>query len=319
MIKEIVIAGGCFWGMEAFYSQMDGVRDVVSGYANSNIDNPSYSQVKNHLTTSVEAIKISYDSSIVNLQLIFSYLFKIIDVTAVDHQGGDYGHQYRSGIYYQEEKEKEIASSMVKELQSNHKEKIAIEILPLKNFFLAEDYHQDYLLKNPDGYCHINLLQLAEEHKKIDKRSLYKEVILNLQALLDGSLPLITNLANTCALLKQKMPYFSWVGFYLLGEHYLYLGPFQGKPACLKIDFNRGICGESFTKQKTIIVPDVHACAHHIACDSETNSEIVVPLLNNKSEIIGVLDVDSYRFGAFDKEDREGLEAIVKILQAVLS
>jgi methionine-S-sulfoxide reductase len=318
MIKEIVIAGGCFWGIEAFYSQMDGVLDVVSGYANSNIDNPSYYEVKNHLTTSVEAIKITYDPSVVNLQLIFSYLFKIIDVTAFDHQGGDYGHQYRSGIYYQEENEKEAALSMIQELQSNYKDKIAIEVLPLKNFFLAEDYHQDYLLKNPDGYCHINLLQLEERHKKVDKVSLYKEIIMNLQSLLDGSLPQVTNLANTCALLKEKIPYFSWVGFYLLGEHYLYLGPFQGKPACLKIDLNKGVCGESFTKKETIIVPDVHACVHHISCDNETNSEIVVPLLNKNAEIIGVFDVDSYRFGAFNNDDRNGLEKIVNILKEVL-
>jgi methionine-S-sulfoxide reductase len=297
---------------------MDGVLDVVSGYANSNIDNPSYSEVKKHLTTSVEAIKIFYDSSIVNLQLIFSYLFKIIDVTAIDHQGGDYGHQYRSGIYYWEEKEKVIALSMIQELQSNYKDKIAIEVLPLKNFFLAEDYHQDYLFKNPNGYCHVNLLQLEEKHKKVEKNALFKEVIMNLQALLDGSLPQVTNLANACALLKEKIPYFSWVGFYLLGEQYLYLGPFQGKPACLKIDFNKGVCGESFSKKETIIVHDVHACSHHIACDSETNSEIVVPMLNKNDEIIGVLDVDSYRLGAFDNDDRNGLETIVSILKEVL-
>ena len=318
MIKEIVIAGGCFWGMEAFYSQMDGVLDVVSGYANSNIDSPSYSEVKKHLTTSVEAIKITYDSSTIDLPLIFYYLFQIVDVTAIDHQGGDYGHQYRSGIYYKKEEEKELALSMVKELQKNYVDKIAIEILPLNNFFLAEEYHQDYLSKNPDGYCHIHLQQLQDKHKKLNKKSLYQEAILNLKGLLDSSMGQTTNLANASALLKEKFPYYSWIGFYLCNDKHLYLGPFQGKPACVKIDFHKGVCGTSYTNKKTLIVQDVHAFPGHIACDSGSNSEIVVPLLNKKDDIIGVLDADSYRYGAFDLDDKIGLEAIVDILKKIL-
>lgn len=318
MIKEIVIGGGCFWGMEAFYSQMDGVLDVVSGYANSNIDSPSYSLVKKHLTTAVEAIKITYDSSTVNLMQIFSYLFQIIDVTSFDHQGGDYGHQYRSGIYYKKEEERDLALSMIKELQKNYIDKIAIEVLPLNNFFLAEEYHQDYLAKNPDGYCHIHLQQLKEEHKKLDKKSLYQEAVLNLRGLIDPSMGQVTNLANASALLKDKFPFYSWVGFYLSNGKHLILGPFQGKPACVKIDFLKGVCGTSFAKKEAIIVQDVHAFPGHIACDSDTNSEIVIPLLNKNDEIIGVLDVDSYRYGAFDLDDKNGLQAVVDILKIVL-
>ncbi|MFA6660671.1 MAG: peptide-methionine (S)-S-oxide reductase MsrA [Bacilli bacterium] len=318
MKKEIVIAGGCFWGMQAFFAQMDGVIEVKAGYANSDIQNPTYEEVKSHLTSAVEAIKIIFDDSVVNLSLMFSYLFKIIDVTSVDHQGGDFGHQYRSGIYYQNEEDHSLALSMIKELQSNYKDKVAIEVLPLQNFSPAEEYHQNYLTKNPRGYCHINLAQLDKKHKKQDKTSLYKEAILNLRGLLDETVPNVTNFANSAALLKEKFPYFSWVGFYLADDSHLYLGPFQGKPACLKIDFDKGICGKSFSKRETIIIKDVHVCPHHIACDSDTNSEIVVPLYNQKNALIGVLDVDSFHFAAFDEQDKIGLEAIVQLLQKVL-
>lgn len=318
MITKIVIAGGCFWGTEAFFMQMDGVIDVVSGYANSNIKRPSYLEVKTHRTTAVEAVEIKYDASFLKLEQIFSYLFKIIDVTAIDHQGGDYGHQYRSGIYYTSAEEKELANRMINELQKQYREKIAIEVLPLDNFYLAEDYHQDYLEKNPDGYCHINLHQIEDRHKKIDKKSIYEEVLLVIDGLLDAQLHEVSMLANVSALLKEKFPYYSWVGFYFTNNSYLYLGPFQGKVACETIQFGKGVCGTSFSSKKTIIVEDVHTFEGHIACDSGSNSEIVVPLLNKKDQIIGVLDVDSYRYGAFDQTDQKYLEALVSKLKKYL-
>lgn len=318
MIKKIVIAGGCFWGVEAFFSKMDGVLDVVSGYANSNIKNPCYLEVKKHLTTAVEAVEIKYDATIVSLELIFSYLFKIIDLTAVDHQGEDYGHQYRTGIYYTSEEEKVLAETMIQALQKNLEEKVTVEVLPLENFYLAEDYHQDYLEKNPDGYCHINFTHLEERHKKIDKEALYKEVLIEVEALLEPSLYEVSILANVSALLKERFPYYSWVGFYLSNGKYLYLGPFQGRVACEKINFNKGVCGTAFSKQETLIVEDVHTFEGHIACDSGSNSEIVVPLLNKEDKIIGVLDVDSYRFAAFDKMDQHYLETLIQKLKNYL-
>ncbi len=318
MIDKIVLAGGCFWGTEAFYRQMDGVLDVVSGYANSNIKRPSYMEVKKHLTTAVEAVEITYDDSVVSLELIFSYLFKIIDVTAIDHQGGDYGHQYRSGIYYQNEEQKDIARIMIEQLQKDYQQQIAIEVVPLDNFYLAEDYHQDYLAKNPDGYCHINLHQIEARHKKVDKKALYQETLTMLEGLLDANLVEVSILANVSALLKEKFSYYSWVGFYLSNKEYLYLGPFQGRVACEKIEFTKGVCGTCFSSKTTQVVKDVHVFDGHIACDSGTNSEIVVPLLNRKDQVIGVLDVDSYRYSAFDETDKLGLESLVNILKNYL-
>jgi len=318
MIKKIVVAGGCFWGVEHFFSMMDGVLDVVSGYANSNVKNPCYLEVKKQLTTAVEAVEIKYDDSVLSLQTIFDHLFKIIDVTAIDHQGGDYGHQYRSGIYYTQEEEKLLAESMISTLQKAYEEKIAVEVLSLTNFYLAEDYHQDYLMKNPDGYCHINFHKLDDRHKKIDKETLYKEVLTELEGLLDHDLYEVSILANISALLKNKFPYYSWVGFYLSNDEYLYLGPFQGKVACERITFGKGVCGTSFSKKETVIVDDVHTFVGYIACDSGSNSEIVVPLLNKDNKVIGVLDVDSYRFGAFNQIDKWYLEELVKKLKDYL-
>jgi len=318
MINKIVLAGGCFWGIEAFFRQLDGVIEVISGYANSKIKKPSYLEVKTQRTGAVEAVEITYDDSVVSLSKIFDYLFKIIDVTAVDHQGGDYGTSYRSGIYFQNEAEQELALTKIKQEQARHSEKIAVEVVPLDNFYLAEDYHQDYLNKNPDGYCHINLERIDEKDKKIDKQKVYEQILLVLDGLLDRKLPALSMMANLTALLKEHFTTFSWVGFYYTNEHELYLGPFQGKVACETIAFNRGVCGHAFSEQKAIIVKDVHAFPGHIACDSGSNSEIVLPLFNKHDKIIGVLDVDSYRYANFDHIDELYLTRVLDKLKEYL-
>ncbi|MGE4341988.1 MAG: peptide-methionine (S)-S-oxide reductase MsrA [Bacilli bacterium] len=318
MINKIVLAGGCFWGIEAFFKQLDGVIDVVSGYANSLVKRPGYMEVKAQKTGAVEAVEITYDDSVVTLGKIFDYLFRIIDVTAVDHQGGDYGSQYRSGIYYQNEAEQELALVKIKQEQTRHSEKIALEVVPLDNFYLAEDYHQDYLAKNPDGYCHINLEQIDPKDKKLNKNKVYQDVLLMLDGLLSDSLPGLSMMANLTAMLKEAFPTFSWVGFYYKNDKELYLGPFQGKVACETIAFNRGVCGKSYRTNRPVIVEDVHAFVDHIACDSGSNSEIVLPLLNKNQEMIGVLDIDSYRYANFDKTDEFYLSKILSKLSVFL-
>ena len=318
MIKKVYLAGGCFWGIEAFFAQLDGVIDVVSGYANSKVKNPTYYEVKSHVTDAVEAVEIKYDSTVISLTKIFDYLFKIIDVTAVNHQGGDFGSQYRTGIYYLDDEVRSLATSKIKELQKNYKEKVALEVVPLANFFLAEDYHQDYLDKNPDGYCHINLHQVDPKDKKIDKKKRYEEVLLSASGLIDKTLPSLSVMANLTALLKDAFPTFSWVGFYYKNDKYLYLGPFQGKVACETIEFSRGVCGHSYTTKKPVIVEDVHTFEGHIACDGGSNSEIVLPLLNKHNEIIGVLDIDSYRYANFDKVDEFYLTKLLEQLKLIL-
>ncbi|HYM34060.1 MAG TPA: GAF domain-containing protein [Steroidobacteraceae bacterium] len=135
----------------------------------------------------------------------------------------------------------------------------------------------------------------------------------SLAALLEGERDWIANLANTCALLWQELLDINWVGFYLLKGNELVLGPFQGKPACIRIPLGKGVCGTSAQQRKSIVVPNVHEFAGHIACDTASNSEIVVPLIKN-GILLGVLDVDSPRLARFDDKNRVELEGVATIL-----
>lgn len=141
----------------------------------------------------------------------------------------------------------------------------------------------------------------------------YAALARTLAALLDGERDWIANLANTAALLFAELPDINWVGFYLLKHGELVLGPFQGKPACVRIAVSKGVCGTAALRRESIVVPDVHQFEGHIACDTASNSELVVPLLRD-GELVGVLDVDSPKFARFHDEDRRGLEAIAGIL-----
>ncbi len=160
--KTVYFAGGCFWGVEEYFSRIEGVLDAVSGYANGKTQNPSYEDVCHKNTGHAETVKIVYDESIVSLQELLIHLFRIIDPTSLNQQGNDRGTQYRTGIYYSEEGQEKIASYFLQEMQKQYSNPIVVELEPIKEFFDAEDYHQDYLKKNPGGYCHINLSLSAE-------------------------------------------------------------------------------------------------------------------------------------------------------------
>lgn len=147
-----------------------------------------------------------------------------------------------------------------------------------------------------------------------DRQEKYELVLPQIQALVAGETDLIANLSNIAAALKFGMNFF-WVGFYLVKENQLVLGPFQGPVACTRIPFNKGVCGASYTQQKTIIVPDVEKFSGHIACSSSSKSEIVVPLLV-RGEVKLVLDIDSNRLNDFDEVDRMYLERLLTFLKA---
>jgi GAF domain-containing protein len=149
------------------------------------------------------------------------------------------------------------------------------------------------------------------------KPALYAEIAGQVQALTAGERDLIANLANTAALLYHSMPELNWAGFYLLKDGELVVGPFQGKPACVRIAMGKGVCGTAAARRATVIVANVHEFAGHIACDTASNSEIVVPIMRG-NELIGVLDVDSPKFARFDAEDRAGLERVVAELLKVI-
>ncbi len=142
---------------------------------------------------------------------------------------------------------------------------------------------------------------------------IYSALIPQINALISGDEPVISNLSNLTAVLKDAFDKISWVGFYLLKGDKLFLGPFQGKVACTIIDIGKGVCGTSAQKRETIIVEDVDAFPGHIACDGGSKSEIVVPLIQNE-KLIGVLDLDSYNFSSFNEIDKKFLEEICAIL-----
>jgi len=155
-------------------------------------------------------------------------------------------------------------------------------------------------------------------HKLIDlptdKTAAYAELETGARALLAGEHDLIANAANLAALLYWSLPQLNWAGFYLVEPERgdLLLGPFQGKPACVRIPIGRGVCGTAAARHETVVVPDVHAFPGHIACDSASNSEVVVPILRG-DRLIGVLDLDSPVPGRFDDEDAAGLERLVRV------
>lgn len=167
MNKTIYLAGGCFWGTAHLFSLVNGVTDTTAGYANSIVPNPSYELVCTGKTNAAETVKVDYDDSKVGLTDLLSLYFKSIDPLSLNRQGGDVGTQYRTGIYYTSEEDRPTIEALLATLQRRHKEPLAIEYGPLQNFYPAEEYHQDYLVKNPNGYCHVDpsLFKEAREMK----------------------------------------------------------------------------------------------------------------------------------------------------------
>ena len=154
-LKEIYLAGGCFWGLEAYMQKIKGVEDAVSGYANGKTDNPSYKDL--HTSGHAETVKVVYNPDMVSLEELLEYYLRVVDPVSINKQGNDTGTQYRTGVYYTNNSEKTIIEKVLANEQTKYDKPIAIEVLPLQQFFIAEDYHQDYLAKNPGGYCHIDL------------------------------------------------------------------------------------------------------------------------------------------------------------------
>ena len=156
------------------------------------------------------------------------------------------------------------------------------------------------------------MFQIESRPATTDKASLYEALAADLRALLHGERDLIANAANMASLVYHSLPELNWAGFYLLKEGELVLGPFHGKPACVRIAIGRGVCGTAAQRRTSVLVPDVEAFPGHIACDSASRSELVVPILQN-GELIGVLDMDSPSLARFDEQDRLGCEALVRI------
>ena len=163
--KEIYFAGGCFWGTEHFLKQIRGVVSTEVGYANGNVANPTYKLVCQGNTQFAETVKVVYNPSEVSLSFLIDLYLKTIDPTSLNKQGNDKGSQYRTGIYYKDKADEPIIRQQLAALAKGYSKPIVVENLPLKNFYAAEDYHQDYLDKNPHGYCHLSpaLFEMARK------------------------------------------------------------------------------------------------------------------------------------------------------------
>lgn len=163
--QEIYLAGGCFWGTQRYFDCLEGVVETEVGYANGRTENPTYEQVKHENTGHAETVKVVFDPSKITLEELLDQYYKVIDPLSVNRQGGDVGVQYRTGVYYTGEAQKNIVEHSLAELQKNYQEPLAVEACPLQNFYSAEEYHQKYLEKNPGGYCHIGAAHFEEARR----------------------------------------------------------------------------------------------------------------------------------------------------------
>lgn len=162
---EIYLAGGCFWGVEKYFSKIKGVVSTDVGYANGKTVKPSYEDVCNKDTGHAEAVHLVYDRDVVSLDFLLDMFYEVINPTTLNRQGNDVGVQYRAGIYYTDQKDLPIIKSSVAKLQKKYTKPLTLEVLPITNYYLAEEYHQKYLDKNPNGYCHIGKDKFAQAEK----------------------------------------------------------------------------------------------------------------------------------------------------------
>ncbi len=161
-MAEIYLAGGCFWGTEKYLSSIPGVTKTEVGYANGKTENPSYEQVCHNDTGHAETVRVFYDTAKLSLSFLLSVFYEAIDPTSVNKQGGDIGTQYRTGIYYTDANDRKSIEASLSALQAYYENPLAIEVKQLENFYTAEEYHQNYLDKNPTGYCHLSKALFAK-------------------------------------------------------------------------------------------------------------------------------------------------------------
>ena len=170
-MKTIYFAGGCFWGTEHYMSQFEGVVETAVGYANGSVADPAYEEVYTDQTGHAECVKVVYDDGMISLATLCRLFFRSIDPLLLNRQGGDIGTRYRTGIYWNDTDDQAVIEEVYAEIQQKYNEPLVVEKSPLKCFYSGEEYHQKYLVKNPEGYCHLSLstLKSAAEYSKIIK------------------------------------------------------------------------------------------------------------------------------------------------------
>lgn len=166
--KEIYLAGGCFWGTEHYFKQITGVLNTEVGFANGHTEHPTYKEVYTDETGFAETVHVTYNPDEVSLRFLLKMFFKAIDPTSLNKQGHDEGTRYRTGVYYTDAEDLSVIDDVFATEQQSYTQPLAVEKLPLQNFYTAEEYHQDYLDKNPTGYCHLpqSLFEFARQARE---------------------------------------------------------------------------------------------------------------------------------------------------------
>jgi len=164
--REIILAGGCFWGVEGYFKQLNGVIDTEVGYTDGSTEMPNYRDLCQGRIDHVEACRIIHDETVLSLRSILEHLFRFIDPTSLNKQGGDIGTQYRTGVYFIDEFDKAIIEAFISEEQKKYSRPIVVDVKPQTVFYPAEEYHQDYLDKNPSGYCHVDFGLIKPDERK---------------------------------------------------------------------------------------------------------------------------------------------------------
>lgn len=248
-LKDIYLAGGCFWGVEAYMERVYGVYDVTSGYANGTTENPKYEDVVAGKTGHAETVHVQYDPERTDLNTILDHFFTIIDPTSLNKQGNDRGTQYRSGVFYTDSAEKAVIKKVVTDQQTRFDDEIVTEVEPLTSYTLAEEYHQDYLEKNPNGYCHVEFDSLEDQEipSLIDPADYPKPSDKELKAKLTEAQYKVTQGSDTEAAFSNKY----WDSF----EDGIYIDVATGEPLFSSKDKYDSQCGwPSFTQP---IIPEV--------------------------------------------------------------
>lgn len=165
-MKQIWLAGGCFWGVEAYFLQLKGVLSTRVGYGQGVTEQPTYQQVCTGMTGHTEVCEVTYDEMVLPLPKILEHFFRIIDPTTLNRQGPDWGTQYRTGVYYTADEDKAVINGFIEKMQTRYTAPIVVEVEPVAHFYPAEEYHQQYLAKTPGGYCHVNLHLAKPDERK---------------------------------------------------------------------------------------------------------------------------------------------------------
>lgn len=237
MQKDIYFAGGCFWGLEKYFTMIWGVEKTCVGYANGHTAYPSYKEVCTMNTGHAETVHVVYDDEKISLKELLQLFYEVIDPTSKNKQGPDVGSQYRCGVYYVVQEDKEMILSSLQKLQNAYQKPLEIEVLPLQNFYPAEEYHQKYLQKNPYGYCHIE----KEKFEKVRTISYHKHTKQELKQTLTDLQYQVTQNNQT------EQPFAN--AYYNHFEEGIYVDVTTGEPLFLSTDKFASNCGwPSFSK-----------------------------------------------------------------------